>query len=111
MQMSRGQFFGIGAILALLFSAGFWTFVQRGRAEQTLSSLPAAATHGSVAPKSHGSSSKGSKLTAPGQGTVNINRASAEELQRLPGVGPAMAARILDFRKTNGAFTAADQLM
>jgi competence protein ComEA len=57
------------------------------------------------------STSHGNKLTTPGQGTVNINTASAEELQRLPGVGPGMAARIIEFRKENHGFANAEQLM
>lgn len=55
--------------------------------------------------------SSGGKLTTPGEGTVNLNTAGTEELQRLPGVGPATAARILEFRKENGPFTAPEQLM
>ena len=54
---------------------------------------------------------KGGKFSAPGQGTVNINTANAEELQRIPGIGPAMAERILDFRKTNGKFTAPEDML
>lgn len=57
------------------------------------------------------SSSHPAKLTAPGQGTVNINAANAEELQRLPGVGPATAARILEYRKEVGSFSSPEQLM
>jgi competence protein ComEA len=60
---------------------------------------------------SSGSSTRVEKLTTPGQGTVNINTATAEELQRLPGVGPSYAARILQFRKENGPFTSPEQLM
>jgi len=51
------------------------------------------------------------KLTHPGEGTVNINTASEAELQRLPGVGPAMASRILAFRREYGRFAAPEQLM
>jgi competence protein ComEA len=51
------------------------------------------------------------KLTSPSQGTVDINTASAEELQRLPGVGPAMAARILAFRQSAGRFRKIEDLM
>ncbi len=43
--------------------------------------------------------------------TVNINSASEEELTQLPGVGPAKAALIVEYRETNGPFTSADQLM
>ena len=35
---------------------------------------------------------------------LDVDRASAEELDRLPGVGPALAARIVADREVNGAF-------
>jgi competence protein ComEA len=58
-----------------------------------------------------GTASAIAKLHKPGSGTVNINTASSAELQRLPGVGPAMAERILAYRKEIGRFTSPDQLM
>jgi competence ComEA-like helix-hairpin-helix protein len=40
----------------------------------------------------------------PAATTVAINDASLEELQRLPGVGPALAERIVDYRSAHGPF-------
>lgn len=41
---------------------------------------------------------------------VDLNRASAAELERLPGVGPATAAAIVDDRTRNGPFVTVDDL-
>lgn len=43
-------------------------------------------------------------------GKVNINCATADELQQLNGVGPALAQRIVDDRKANGAFATIEDL-
>jgi competence protein ComEA len=39
------------------------------------------------------------------------NTASAEQLTTLPGVGPKLAARILDYRQKSGAFKSVHELM
>jgi competence protein ComEA len=44
-------------------------------------------------------------------GVVNINTASAEELQLLPRVGPSLAGRIIEFRQTNGPFRTVDEIL
>jgi competence protein ComEA len=41
---------------------------------------------------------------------INLNSASIDELEVLPGIGPAIAERILDHRETNGPFASVDQL-
>jgi comEA protein len=41
---------------------------------------------------------------------VNINKASAEELQMLRGIGPALADRIVKYRETNGRFEKVEDL-
>ncbi len=43
-------------------------------------------------------------------GTVNINTASEAELQLLPGIGPALAQRIVADRQKNGVYTSVEQL-
>lgn len=41
---------------------------------------------------------------------VDINHASAEELDTVPGIGPALAQRIVAFRKANGPFARVEDL-
>ncbi len=50
------------------------------------------------------------KLRTPGDGTVALNRATAAELQRLPGVGKTTAERILEARRAAGRFASLEAL-
>ena len=43
-------------------------------------------------------------------GRVNINTADEKQLDALPGIGPAMAQRILEYRRENGSFQSAEDL-
>lgn len=47
---------------------------------------------------------------AGASGTVRLNEATLEQLDSLPGVGPVMAQRILDWRQEHGRFTSVDEL-
>jgi competence protein ComEA len=48
--------------------------------------------------------------TPGGGGLVRINHASLEELTALPGIGPALAGRIVAYREANGPFEDLDAL-
>ena len=43
-------------------------------------------------------------------GIININRATAKELDKLPGIGPVIASRIVEYRKINGSFQTIEDL-
>lgn len=51
------------------------------------------------------------KLSDPSQGQVNLNTADATQLQHIPGIGPAMAERILTYRRSAGRFQSPDDLL
>ena len=44
-------------------------------------------------------------------GKVNLNTATVSQLEDLPGVGPALAARIVEHRQKNGAFKSVEDVM
>lgn len=43
-------------------------------------------------------------------GPIDINQASAPQLELLPGIGPVLAGRIVDYRDVNGPFASPEQL-
>lgn len=52
-----------------------------------------------------------SSLSGSGKtGKVNINKANVQELEALPGIGPTLAQRIVDYRNTNGPFANIESL-
>jgi competence protein ComEA len=58
------------------------------------------------APGAAGSASSPGAPTGP----VQLSTATLEELDTLPGVGPATAQKILDYREKHGAFSSVDEL-
>lgn len=60
-------------------------------------------------PQKNSSASQGTGSRAE-DGLVNINTADAAALEKLKGIGPAMAQRIVDYREANGAFQRVEDL-
>jgi competence protein ComEA len=51
------------------------------------------------------------KEQAPTQSLLNLNTATKADLEKLPGIGPSTAQRILDYRQKNGPFKKVEDLM
>ena len=110
------------AVLTALFAAfclGF--FLGRNTVPQTITTeterpqtqtaaLPAAQPEEQTAqPEQPEQSEQAEEPVQSGQ-PVNINTASAETLDTLPGIGPVLAQRIVDWRAQYGAFSSVEQL-
>ncbi len=55
--------------------------------------------------------SKGVRVSSPKRsGPININRATVSDFDSLDGIGPVIAARIVDYRKTHGPFITVEDL-
>ena len=49
--------------------------------------------------------------TTAAAATINLNTATQAELEKLPGVGPAMAKAIVEYRQKSGGFKKVEELM
>ena len=47
---------------------------------------------------------------ASDDGKININRADSDELEKIPGVGPATAKKIIEYRTNNGNFSSIEEI-
>lgn len=61
-------------------------------------------------PGATGDSGSGPTASGSPAGPVNLNTATLEQLDSLPGVGPSTAQKILDWRTADGPFQSVDQL-
>ncbi len=79
---------------------------EKGEARQGEQGAPVTPAKGGTAPQNNAAPGK----TQPQAGKIDINRASAAELQNLPGIGPKLSQAIVDYREANGPFMAAEDL-
>ena len=108
---------GARVLLAIVIAGALWDFARAWRpamapvpagsppprsavAAETLSAVTAAR---SASPRERSSKSASSD-------TLDLNRASASELETLPGIGPVLAQRICEHRQREGPFRTVDEL-
>ncbi len=97
------------AVITLVFAAflaGFYIGRSTNQGPVEVSSRPPVTT----VPSDTAQHPPNTSTTAATAGKVNINTASVEELQTLPGIGPVLAQRIVDYRMTYGYFRSLSEL-
>ncbi|MCW2755587.1 MAG: comEA [Marmoricola sp.] len=62
-------------------------------------------------PPAGGAPAPGAGSAGAGSAPVNLNSATLDQLEGLPGVGPVTAQKILDWRTAHGSFTSLDELL
>ena len=65
---------------------------------------------GGVNSKEATNSTQSSSTSDMSSKKVNINTATQEELDTLPGIGPSIAAKIIDYREQNGKFNSIEEI-
>ena len=82
------------------------------RADLALVNLAAPVVDGAqiVVPARVQSAAGAPTAPAAARGPLHLNTATVEQLDELPGVGPATAQKIVDYRQEHGAFTSVDEL-
>ncbi len=77
----------------------------------TPSATPPATAHAAVKSAKGNGGGRGGKVTADSGELIALNTATDTDLERLPGVGPSMAGRILAYRQSAGRFEKVEDLM
>jgi len=88
-----------GGVLAVLVVVGIGWGVLSGRSDTLRRDEAVAAV-----------ASSGEGSTLPAAGMVNLNTATSAQLRSLPGVGAALAERIIEYRRSHGPFERVEQL-
>ena len=95
-------------VLAVLLVLGTLSDLVRARHPQWAGPPPAA-----PAPAAPAANEAKAPAVArePAQAPLDLNAATAAELDALPGIGPVLAARIVEHRRRHGAFRSVEELL
>ena len=84
----------------VMFVFGLFCFRKQNRTPVQVQKIPAAALADSAV-----------QIRTDDMDIVNINTATSDQLQALPGIGPVLADRIVSYRRKHGAFGSIGELM
>jgi competence protein ComEA len=73
--------------------------------------LAALLASGAVAPRTLAEQPAGKNRKTPAIAAIDINRATVEDFDKLPGIGPELARRIVAYREKHGPFRRIEDLM
>ena len=76
-----------------------------------MAAIPAAAQQATAEKPAKPAAAGPAKPAAPAAALVNINTATQAQLESLPGLGPKVAERIIEYRQKNGVFKKVEDLM
>jgi len=82
-------------------------YADKPKVEPAGDSKPVVASKPSASPSHEGRAKK--EMPAPG--SIDLNSAGLEDLEKLPGVGPSTAQKILDYRQEHGRFQSVEELL
>ena len=112
----------ISLVLVILLGCGFWMLKYRHPAlflgepdlivdKQQKSDESTSVVESSIPPAGADSAALSNPLPHGSKdGRIDINSATFEEFESLPGIGPATAKRIIDYRDINGRFDIVDDI-
>ena len=99
---------GLAAVLAV-FSLAFYLGRSSVPFEIAVDTVKRPAVYDSAALVSRGAETEDEE--EPAALMIDLNAATADELAMLPGIGPALAGRIIEYRAEYGRFSAPEQIM
>ena len=112
MKVKRIQWLPVLSIVFAAFIVGFFAGRNLDRTPVQIQTLRTAPVSANPVSEATAPPAAEAAETAPvSEGLININTAGPELLDTLPGIGPELARRIVDYRNTNGPFVSIASLI